>query len=137
MDDGASYEAPRRLPFHLWLSVICLLLLWSIWSYLSSPLRGYPGPFLASKEAISLVELHSIANSSAGWTNLWRLYHISRGSFHEVLVALHKQYGPAVRIGPNVLDLDSPGAIKTVFNTKTDWQKVVPPSRLVNSSLHL
>jgi hypothetical protein len=29
-----------------------------------------------------------------------------------------------VRIGPNVLDLDSPEVMKTVFNTKGDWKKV-------------
>ena len=39
-----------RLTCHIWLSAICLLAIWALWSYLSSPLRKYPGPFLASKE---------------------------------------------------------------------------------------
>ncbi|KAH6641299.1 cytochrome P450 [Chaetomium tenue] len=45
-------------------------------SYLASPLRQYPGPFLAK------------------FTNLWRTYHIAQGSFHHVLVRLHEKYGP-------------------------------------------
>ncbi|KAK5659587.1 hypothetical protein OQA88_789 [Cercophora sp. LCS_1] len=76
-----------------------------IGSYVNSPLRQYPGPFLAK------------------FTNLWRLYHVSRGSFHLLLVDLHKKYGPVVRIGPTVLDVDYPEMIKTVFNTKGDWKK--------------
>ncbi|GAB1319663.1 hypothetical protein MFIFM68171_09873 [Madurella fahalii] len=74
-------------------------------SYLNSPLRQYPGPLLAK------------------FTNLWRLYYISRGSFQHDLARLHKKYGPVVRIGPNVLDVDDPALLKTVFGTKGDWKK--------------
>ncbi|KGO48954.1 Cytochrome P450 [Penicillium expansum] len=37
---------------------------------------------------------------------------------------LHTTYGPAVRIGPNVLDLDIPKSIKTIDNIKSDYLKV-------------
>ncbi|KAK0639669.1 cytochrome P450 [Cercophora newfieldiana] len=74
-------------------------------SYFSNPLRKYPGPFLAR------------------FTNLWRLYHVNQGSFHLVVDDLHKKYGPIVQIGPNVIDVDYPELIKTVFNTKGDWKK--------------
>ncbi|KAB5576281.1 cytochrome protein [Coniochaeta sp. 2T2.1] len=102
---SADHAEHRLIGFHVGLSAVCLLLFWALWSYLSNPLRKYPGPFLAK------------------WTNLWRLYHISQGNFHVVLERLHRRYGPVVRIGPNVLDLDSPEVIKTVFNTKGDWKK--------------
>lgn len=75
-------------------------------AYVSNPLRKYPGPFLAR------------------FTNLWRLHHVSRGNFHLLVEDLHKEYGPIVRIGPNVIDVDYPELIKTVFNIKGDWKKV-------------
>lgn len=92
----------------LQLSLVGTLLAFVVYvvgSYLNSPLRRYPGPFLAK------------------FTNLWRMYHISQKSFHKVVEDLHKQYGPVVQIGPNVLDVDDPNLIKTVFNIKGDWKK--------------
>ncbi|KAK1756492.1 cytochrome P450 [Echria macrotheca] len=90
----------------LWLggSVLAIWVYLAV-SYLSSPLRRYPGPIIAK------------------FTNLWRLYRISRGHFHLDLAVLHKKYGPVVRIGPNALDVDYPELIKTVFNIKGDWKK--------------
>ena len=79
-------------------------------AYLNDPLCQYPGPSLAK------------------FTNLWRIYHIRKGGFQHVMTRLHKQYGPVVRIAPNVLDVDDPAMIKTVFNTKGDWKKVFPLS---------
>jgi len=74
-------------------------------SYLSSPLRHYPGPFLAK------------------FTNLWRLYYTRKGSFQHDVSLLHKKYGSVVRIAPNVLDVDDPSLLKTVFGTKGGWKK--------------
>ncbi|KAJ5910342.1 hypothetical protein N7504_004985 [Penicillium tannophilum] len=82
-----------------------ILPLWYLASYLISPLGQFPGPFLA------------------GWTNLWRMYHVRRGKYHLVIQELHKKYGPVVRIAPNVLDLDIPELVKTIYNTKEDYLK--------------
>ncbi|KAK4163835.1 cytochrome P450 [Cladorrhinum sp. PSN259] len=93
---------------------------WSVISYLRSPLRRYPGPPLA------------------GFTNLWRLYHIRQGSFHLLTEALHKKYGPVVRIAPNVLDVDYPELLKLTFGTKGEWRKtgsVLASSSLVNGQI--
>jgi len=118
-------------PFQIGLWTVFLVLFWAVWSYFTSPLRAYPGPFLASKSVprgyttcFVCTNQQLTAILCQGWTNLWRLYHISQGSFHKVLERLHRQYGPVVRIGPNVLDLDAPEVLRTVFNTKTDWKKV-------------
>ncbi|KAJ5973116.1 uncharacterized protein N7479_003034 [Penicillium vulpinum] len=81
------------------------LLTWYLITYLLSPLRRFPGPFLA------------------GWTNLWRLSHVRQGKYHKVIHELHKNYGPVVRIGPNVLDLDIPELIKTIYSIKSDYLK--------------
>ncbi|KAB8236692.1 cytochrome P450 [Aspergillus alliaceus] len=85
----------------LWIA----LFLWYLATYLISPLRKIPGPFLA------------------GWTNLWRAYHVTQGRSQVVLHELHQKYGPVVRIAPNVVDLDLPELVKTIYNTKGDYRK--------------
>ncbi|KAK4033039.1 Pisatin demethylase [Parachaetomium inaequale] len=81
------------------------LVTWFTISWVSSPLRKYPGPFLA------------------GYTNLWRLAQVQSGSYHLRIKKLHEKYGPVVRIGPNLLDLDYPELIKTVYSTDGKWRK--------------
>lgn len=61
----------------------------------------------------------------SGYTNLWRLYHTSRGSVHLVYQKLHERYGHVVRVGPNVVDVDLPELVKPAFaEIKGDWKKV-------------
>lgn len=59
-----------------------------------------------------------------GWTNLWRMLHVSRGKYHKVIQGLHEKYGPVVRIGPNVLSLNYPSLVKVIYNTKDNYRKV-------------
>ncbi|KAK3323012.1 cytochrome P450 [Apodospora peruviana] len=103
---------------------VCLvvILAYLVVSYLRSPLKKYPGPFLAK------------------FTNLWRMYRISRRAYHKDLEKLHKKYGPVVQIAPNVIDVDYPELIKTVFNVKGDWKKTefyLSSSALVNGQIVL
>ncbi|KAI1056935.1 hypothetical protein LB507_002367 [Fusarium sp. FIESC RH6] len=96
--------------------------LWTITSYVSSPLKKYPGPFLAR------------------FTRLWYMYQVSTGDSHLVLEKLHKQYGPIVRITPSIIDVDIPEIIKSIFNTKDDWLKTPfyhGSSALVNGQIVL
>lgn len=88
------------------LAALAAFLLWKLSTYLQSPLRIFPGPFLAK------------------WTDLWRLYTVCRGDSHIVVRGLHQRYGPVVRIGPNMLDIDEPSLIKTLYNIKDDFVKV-------------
>ena len=37
---------------------------------------------------------------------------------------MHEKYGPVVRIGPNVLSLNYPELISTIYDTKGNYQKV-------------
>ncbi|KAK8087524.1 hypothetical protein PG997_002485, partial [Apiospora hydei] len=85
---------------------------WTVLSHCRSPLRQFPGPFLAR------------------WTNLWRFYHTLRGDMHLVNLRAHQKYGPVVRTGPNNLDLDLPGLIKTVYSSDGRWRKTefYPPA---------
>lgn len=62
------------------------------------------------------------------YTNMWRTWHASRRNIHLVYQELHKKYGPIVRVGPNVLDVDLPEIVKPAFNDiKSDWRKVRTP----------
>lgn len=58
------------------------------------------------------------------FTRLWYMYQASTGDSHLVLERLHKRYGPIVRITPDIIDVDIPEIIKTIFSTKDDWLKV-------------
>ncbi|KAL7907872.1 cytochrome P450 [Trichoderma velutinum] len=78
---------------------------WSFVSYLISPLKKYPGPFLAS------------------YTNFYRMYYAYRGNMHLLTKKLHDKYGPVVRMGPNYIDVDYPSLIKTCFDTQGVWRK--------------
>ena len=79
-----------------------------------SPLHKYPGPFLASG------------------TRLYSLYKTYHGQTHTDHIALHKKYGPIVRIQPNQLSFSSPEAARQVLApgkgfTKTPFYWVFPP----------
>ncbi|KAF9887541.1 hypothetical protein FE257_010119 [Aspergillus nanangensis] len=88
----------------LWACILGLVASYVV-TYVTSPLRKFPGPFFA------------------GWTNLWRMYHVRQGKFEVVVHDLHKKYGPVVRIAPGVVDLDFPELVKTIYNSKGDYKK--------------
>jgi hypothetical protein len=61
---------------------------------------------------------------SPGFTNLWRLAQVTSNRYHLTIKKLHERYGPVVRIGPNLLDLDHPELIKILYGTDGKWRKV-------------
>jgi len=80
----------------------------------ASPLRHYPGPFLASG------------------TRLWKVWSVSTGHTELDHIAIHRKYGPVVRIAPNELSFSNPLAAKEVLTAgkgfyKTDFYGVFPP----------
>ncbi|KAH8898228.1 cytochrome P450 [Thozetella sp. PMI_491] len=79
---------------------------WSLWSYVRSPLRAYPGPFLAK------------------WTNFWRFWQVSNGQYDQACQELHQKYGPIVCVAPDHLIVDIPSVAKDIYsNTKGEWKK--------------
>lgn len=76
---------------------ILLVLLHLLSNHYTKALHKIPGPFLAST------------------TNFWRLLHVRTGHFHLTQIRLHERYGPVVRLGPNVLSIADPQAIKTIY----------------------
>ncbi|KAL4804733.1 cytochrome P450 [Aspergillus unguis] len=72
------------------------------------PLRNIPGPRLASV------------------TELWRTFKYFRGTWHDDIVAAHRQYGSVVRISPNEVSVVHPDLASTVYShgkgtRKTGW----------------
>ncbi|KAJ2903621.1 hypothetical protein MKZ38_009564 [Zalerion maritima] len=80
----------------------------------ASPLRKYPGPFLAS------------------FTRLWKVLSTYSGRTHLKHIELHLKYGPIVRIAPNEISISSPEAARLVLSAgkhfyKTKFYGVFPP----------
>lgn len=71
----------------------------------SNGLHRIPGPFLAS------------------CTDLYRLYIAWTGRAQAYHIALHKRYGPIVRLGPNTLSLDNQSACRTIYGIKSGFAK--------------
>lgn len=80
----------------------------------ASPLRHYPGPFLASG------------------TRIWKLWVTWQTHQETAFINLHKKYGPVVRVGPNELSFSRPTAAREVLSAgkgfyKTAFYAVFPP----------
>ena len=99
------------------------LFLWFFVAYQTSPLKKYPGPFLAGQRPHVVIAHDCVSLTNVGWTNLWRLHLAYSAKHAPVLKKLHEKYGPVVRIGPNLLDLDLPELSRTVYNTDGKWKK--------------
>ncbi|OAA67679.1 Cytochrome P450 [Cordyceps fumosorosea ARSEF 2679] len=72
---------------------------------LTSPLRSVPGPFLAR------------------FTRLWYLFRVVRGHFEDENIALHRRYGPIVRLAPNMFSIDTPEAVSAVYSVGSKMPK--------------
>lgn len=70
------------------------------------PLRDIDGPFIAR------------------FTSLWYLKKIFDGKFELVNIALHKKYGPIVRIAPNVYSIDDADCAKVLYGHGSKFVKV-------------
>lgn len=105
------------LPFLLsyaYIIVPTVLLTRALYHRYTSPLRTYPGPFLAS------------------CSRLWKVISTASTRTHLDHIALHQKYGPVVRIAPNEVSLASPEAARTLLSAgkrfyKTDFYGVFPP----------
>ncbi|KAJ5831933.1 hypothetical protein N7474_000244 [Penicillium riverlandense] len=97
--------SPASFTINLVLSLIIAFASRFLWNYLRSPLKSFPGPVPAS------------------FTNLWRMQDVFRGRCDITHNALHRKYGPAVRMGPNILSLSDPDLVGQVFTTKNPWMK--------------
>lgn len=86
-------------------------LLYNLLAALFSPLRIVPGPV------------------SARFTNLFYLNRVRHGHFHHENKALHREYGPVLRLGEDLVSIDDPSALKTIYGSKCFYRD---SSRLLN-----
>ncbi|RFU34119.1 hypothetical protein B7463_g2203, partial [Scytalidium lignicola] len=96
------------------LALALLLLLRFVSRRYLSTLRQYPGHFLASGSRI------------------YRLLCVASGQSHLHMIALHRRYGPIVRIAPDELSFSSPEAARQLLSAgkgfhKTPFYNVFPP----------
>lgn len=94
--------------------IISIRLLQWMYRSVTSPLREVPGPFLAR------------------FGRLYFLFHVAQGRWEHVNIALHRQYGPIVRVASDMYSFDSADIMKKVYGisskfTKSDWYDAWKP----------
>ncbi|KAL2264619.1 hypothetical protein VTJ83DRAFT_7129 [Remersonia thermophila] len=89
-----------------WLAIgVGLVLAWLARNRYYNGLHKYPGPFLASL------------------TDWWRFIDVHGRRPERTHIALHKKYGPVVRLGPNTLSFSNPEALKTIYGLNKGFIK--------------
>ncbi|KAH8659369.1 cytochrome P450 [Tricladium varicosporioides] len=86
-------------------SILTLVAVYLVISYLRSPLKSIPGPFVAK------------------FTNLWRFFDTYGGRTELTQYILHERFGPFVRLGPNIISLSDPALLRTIYNARGDYLK--------------
>ncbi|KEF55692.1 uncharacterized protein A1O9_08442 [Exophiala aquamarina CBS 119918] len=114
LTQSAVVTAWALLRSHPYIILVLLLFVRPLYKRYSSPLRQFPGPFVAS------------------CTRLWKVWSTWTGKTEQHHIALHQKYGPVVRIAPNEVSFSSPEAALELFKTgkgfhKTDFYGVFPP----------
>ena len=77
------------------------------WNYVKSPLKSFPGTWFSH------------------FSNLWRFLDVWARHPEVTQINLHKKYGSAVRMGPNIVSLSDPDLIGKIFSTRAPWKKVL------------
>jgi hypothetical protein len=75
-------------------------------TYLRSPLKSIPGPFLAR------------------FSNAWRLLNHFNQTHIETQRKLHKKHGDFVRLGPNTVSIADASLLRTIYSTRGTFKKV-------------
>jgi hypothetical protein len=86
-----------RWPATCLAAISLLLASYATYQLLFHPLAHVPGPRIAAL------------------TNLWKVYQIYGMQLHELLLELHEQHGPVVRIGPNDVHIQDTEAVVTIY----------------------
>ncbi|KAK4500741.1 hypothetical protein PRZ48_008931 [Zasmidium cellare] len=86
-------------------SLAIILILTSIYNYLTSPLRAIPGPLFAR------------------FSRLWYLFNISSGHFEKSTASLHTRHGKIVRLSPNQYSINDPTAFQTIYKSRPEFRK--------------
>ncbi|KAL2065505.1 hypothetical protein VTL71DRAFT_3175 [Oculimacula yallundae] len=86
-------------------ALLLLVVLSYLFSAFVTPLRKIPGPFLAR------------------FTGLYRLSMVSKGDAPLNYRAIHRKYGPIVRVGPNHVSISDPNMIPEIYGIGSKYLK--------------
>lgn len=87
--------------------IVILITGWATKEIVFSPLRVFPGPFIAR------------------FTDVWRALWVTKGDIDSTHLRWHRKYdATAVRIGPNTVSIGDPDLIRVIYSTKDPWKKV-------------
>lgn len=105
---------PRLVTLGFFLALTIALFSLIIYRILFHPLSRFPGPFVAK------------------FSGFWRSKRYLRGSWHDDIVEVHRQYGRIVRIAANELSIVDEHAMKNLYGhghnaAKTAWYSVWDP----------
>ncbi|KAF2733856.1 cytochrome P450 [Polyplosphaeria fusca] len=100
-----EYLSTTTLLYGLPLSLTVYTVLWILYCRTLHPLARVPGPFWASI------------------TRVWYIYRIYRGDGELVERALHRKYGPLIRIAPNEVSSSDPAAVPEIYRNHNPLQK--------------
>lgn len=88
--------------------LIVVLLGYHVHRIRSKPgLRHIPGPFIAS------------------FTNFWKISAVFHGDMPRRNIEVHRKYGPVVRIGPKHVSFKTLAALRTIYNSRQQFSKVM------------
>jgi hypothetical protein len=90
----------------LYLVIILLLIVYVVYTRYFNGLGNIPGPFIATI------------------SNLWKINAAWKGGMPQRNVALHRKYGPLVRIGSNMISVDDPAAVNVIYGFQPIYLKV-------------
>ena len=90
----------------LLLTLVTFPFTYCLWSYLTSPVRQFPGHW------------------ASGFSNLWRLLDVFGQKAQITHLKLHEKYGSVVRMGPNIVSVSDPVVLKEAFRLRNPWLKV-------------
>lgn len=95
--------SPQAYPIYAFIAVLFLLLR----NRFRKGLSDIPGPALAK------------------YTRLWKLHNVWKGDHHNTAIALHREHGHLVRIGPTHISVGDPKAIPIIYGLNKGFTKVI------------
>lgn len=119
-DDQTYRGAVQNTTLHICAYTLTLFTSIIIYRVYFHRLHSFPGPFLARV------------------LKLWHVYQARHSLNHQLILRLHKEYGPFVRIGPSEIAVLVPEAVSTIDETKTTcskpaWYDLLQPLRVIIS----
>lgn len=72
---------------------------------------------------------------SASISNFWKISAAWHQEMPKRNIALHRKYGPLVRIGPNMISVDDPAALSTIYGFKPIYLKARKDKIYMNRKL--